>query len=60
MNPDNEEFTDDRLIACANAHTRQDAAGSAWTRCSPTSTTFCAGATQSDDVTVVMVRYNGV
>jgi hypothetical protein len=21
--------------------------------------TFCAGATQSDDVTVVMVRYNG-
>jgi phosphoserine phosphatase RsbU/P len=59
MNPENEEFTDDRLIACANAQrgkTPQEVMDALLADVQ----TFCAGATQSDDVTVVMVRYNGV
>jgi sigma-B regulation protein RsbU (phosphoserine phosphatase) len=58
MNPDNEEFTDDRLLACANAHrgqTPQEVLDALLADVHA----FCAGATQSDDVTVVMVRYNG-
>ena len=58
MNAESEEFTDDRLIACANAHLGE----------SPQQVldalladvhTFCAGEPQSDDVTAVLVRYNG-
>jgi sigma-B regulation protein RsbU (phosphoserine phosphatase) len=58
LDPAGEEFTDDRLLACARAHLGE----------SPQQVldalladvrTFCADATQSDDVTVVMVRYNG-
>jgi phosphoserine phosphatase RsbU/P len=58
MNQEGEEFTDDRLIACANAHLGE----------SPQQVLdalladvheFCDGATQSDDVTAVLVRYNG-
>jgi serine phosphatase RsbU (regulator of sigma subunit) len=58
LNPEGEEFTDDRLIACVNAQ-----------KGSPLRTvmnalltdvrTFCADAPQTDDVTVVLVRYNG-
>src|SRR5258705_11414758 len=58
MNPDNEEFTDDRLIACANAQrgkTPQEVMDALLADVQA----FCAGAMQSDDVTVVMVRYNG-
>jgi serine phosphatase RsbU (regulator of sigma subunit) len=58
MNPDNDEFTDDRLIACANAQrgkTPQEVMDALLADVH----TFCAGAMQSDDITVVMVRYNG-
>jgi phosphoserine phosphatase RsbU/P len=58
MNPDSEEFTDDRLLACANAH-RGEAPQQIMNALLADVQTFCAGATQSDDVTVVMVRYNG-
>jgi sigma-B regulation protein RsbU (phosphoserine phosphatase) len=58
MNPDSEEFTDDRLLACANAH-RGEAPQQIMNAVLADVQTFCAGATQSDDVTVVMVRYNG-
>jgi serine phosphatase RsbU (regulator of sigma subunit) len=58
MNPDSEEFTDDRLLACANAH-RGEPPQQIMTALLADVQTFCAGATQSDDVTVVMVRYNG-
>jgi sigma-B regulation protein RsbU (phosphoserine phosphatase) len=59
MNPDSEEFTDDRLLACANAH-RGEAPQQVLDALLADVQTFCAGATQSDDVTVVTVRYNGV
>jgi phosphoserine phosphatase RsbU/P len=58
LNPAGEEFTDDRLIACVSQHRTH----------SPQATldallaevrAFCADATQSDDVTAVLVRYNG-
>jgi sigma-B regulation protein RsbU (phosphoserine phosphatase) len=58
LNPAGEEFTDDRLLACVAAHNHL----------SPTDAlnavlgdvkTFCADATQSDDVTMVMVKYTG-
>src|SRR5262249_19269403 len=58
MNPENEESTDDRLLASAEKHSggtpRQmlDAVLA-------DVQAFCAGATPSDDVTVVAVRYNG-
>src|SRR5712692_3175731 len=58
MNPNSEEFTDDRLLACADAHrgrTPQEVLDALLAAVRA----FCAGATQSDDVTVVMVRYNG-
>jgi phosphoserine phosphatase RsbU/P len=58
MNPDAEEFTDDRLLACANAH-RGEAPQQVLDALLADVQAFCAGATQSDDVTVVMVRYNG-
>ena len=58
MNPDSEEFTDDRLLACANAH-RGEAPQQILDALLADVQAFCAGATQSDDVTVVMVRYNG-
>jgi phosphoserine phosphatase RsbU/P len=58
MNPQDEEFTDERLLACATAHrgkTPQEVLDALLADVQ----TFCAGATQSDDVTIVMVRYNG-
>ena len=59
MNPDNEEFTDERLLACANAH-RGQTPQQVLDALLQDVHAFCAGATQSDDVTVVMVRYNGM
>jgi len=59
MNSESEEFTDDRLIACANAHlgeTPQQVLDALLADVH----TFCAGEPQSDDVTAVLVRYNGV
>ena len=58
MNPDSEEFSDDRLIACANANkgkTPQQVLDALLADVQ----TFIAGANQSDDVTAVLVRYNG-
>ncbi len=58
MNSESEEFTDDRLIACANAHlgeTPQQVLDALLADVHA----FCAGEPQSDDVTAVLVRYNG-
>jgi phosphoserine phosphatase RsbU/P len=58
LNPEGEEFTDDRLIECVLAqksNTPQTALNSLLAEVRA----FCADATQSDDVTVVLVRYNG-
>jgi serine phosphatase RsbU (regulator of sigma subunit) len=59
MNSESEEFTDDRLIACANAHlgeTPQQVLDALLADVH----SFCAGEPQSDDVTAVLVRYNGI
>jgi sigma-B regulation protein RsbU (phosphoserine phosphatase) len=58
MNPSGDEFTDDRLIACAEAH-RGESPQQVLEALLADVHTFCEGATQSDDVTVVLVRYNG-
>jgi phosphoserine phosphatase RsbU/P len=58
MNPAGEEFTDDRLIACIN-RLRNASPEAALSALLADVKTFCADATQSDDVTVVLVRYNG-
>jgi serine phosphatase RsbU (regulator of sigma subunit) len=58
MNPDNEEFTDDRLLACAERH-RGKPPQQVLDALLADVQAFCAGAMQSDDITVVMVRYNG-
>jgi len=58
MNPAMDEFTDDRLLDCAIKHrgqTPQEVLDALLADVHE----FCAGATQSDDITVVMVRYNG-
>jgi sigma-B regulation protein RsbU (phosphoserine phosphatase) len=58
MNAEGEEFTDDRLIACANAH-RGESPQQVLDALLADVHTFCAGEPQSDDVTAVLVRYNG-
>jgi phosphoserine phosphatase RsbU/P len=58
MNPAMEEFTDDRLLACAETH-RGKTPQQVLDALLADVQAFCAGATQSDDVTVVMVRFNG-
>jgi len=58
MNAQDEEFTDDRLIACANAH-RGQAPQEVLDALLADVHAFCAGVAQSDDVTAVLVRYNG-
>jgi sigma-B regulation protein RsbU (phosphoserine phosphatase) len=58
MNPQGEEFTDDRLIACAEAH-RGESPQQVLDALLADVHAFCEGATQSDDVTAVLVRYNG-
>jgi sigma-B regulation protein RsbU (phosphoserine phosphatase) len=58
LDPAGEEYTDDRLLACARAHIGEDPQQVLDALLADVKT-FCADATQSDDVTVVMVRYNG-
>jgi len=58
MNADGEEFMDDRLIACVEAH-RQETPQQLLDALLADVKTFCRDATQSDDVTAVLVRYNG-
>src|SRR3954454_7862005 len=59
MNSESEEFTDDRLIACANAHF-QETPQQVLDALLKDVHAFCAGEPQSDDVTAVLVRYNGL
>ena len=58
MNPVMDEFTDDRLLDCAIKHRGQTPQAVLDALLADVHE-FCAGATQSDDITVVMVRYNG-
>jgi phosphoserine phosphatase RsbU/P len=58
MNAEGEEFTDDRLLACAEAH-RGESPQQVMEALLADVHAFCAGAPQGDDVTVVLVRYNG-
>src|SRR5262249_2765747 len=58
MNAEDEEFTDDRLIAGANAH-RGEPPHQVLDALLAEVHAFCAGVAQSDDVTAVLVRYNG-
>ena len=58
LDPSGEEFTDDRLLACARAHLGEHPQQVLDALLADVRA-FCADATQSDDVTVVMVRYNG-
>src|SRR5581483_4014506 len=58
LNPAGEEFTDDRLLAALHARSYATPAA-ALENVLAELKTFCADATQSDDVTVVMVKYTG-
>src|SRR5436190_18776125 len=58
LNPAGEEFTDDRLIASIQTH-RQKPLAQLVDSVLGDVRAFCAGATQSDDITRVMVRFNG-
>ena len=58
LNPAGEEFTDDRLIASIQAH-REKPLAQLVDAVLGDVRAFCAGATQSDDITLVMVRFNG-
>ena len=58
LNPEGEEFTDDRLLACAEAH-RGKSPQDVLDALLADVRAFCADEPQTDDVTVVMVRYNG-
>jgi sigma-B regulation protein RsbU (phosphoserine phosphatase) len=58
LNPAGEEFTDDRLLASVEAHkhrTPQELLDALMADVR----LFCADANQSDDMTIVMVRYDG-
>ena len=58
MNAAGEEFTDDRLLACIEKH-RDRSPQAALDAVLAEVRAFCGDATQSDDVTIVLVRYNG-
>ncbi len=58
MNLDGDEFTDDRLIACVTAH-REKPPQEVLDLLLADVRAFCGEAQQSDDVTAVLVRYNG-
>ena len=58
MNPAGEEFTDDRLLACLEAH-RGAAPGALVPALLADVHAFCGDTAQGDDVTVVTVRYDG-
>jgi len=58
LNPAGEEFCDERLVASIQTHLGKplkDLVEAVLTDVRA----FCAGATQSDDITIVMVRFNG-
>ena len=58
LNPEGEEFMDERLIASVEAH-RGEAPQQVLDALLTDVRTFCAGADQNDDVTAVLVKYNG-
>ena len=58
MNSAGEEFTDDRLLACIDKH-REGTPQAALDAVLAEVRAFCGDATQSDDITIVLVRYNG-
>src|SRR5262245_26813349 len=58
LDPAGEEYTDDRLVACARAHVGESPQQMLNALLADVKA-FCSDATQSDDVTVVMVKYNG-
>src|SRR5580765_8031011 len=58
LNPAGEEFCDERLIASVHAHRDKPLAQLVDSVLGDVRA-FCAGATQSDDITLVMVRFNG-
>ena len=58
LNEGGEEFGDDRLLACVEAH-RKEAPETILDRLLKDVRAFCGDAPQSDDVTLVMVRYDG-
>ena len=58
LDPAGEEYTDDRLVALARAHAGESPQQMLNALLADVKA-FCADATQSDDVTAVMVRYNG-
>jgi serine phosphatase RsbU (regulator of sigma subunit) len=58
MNPAGDEFTDERLLACVKAH-QHESPDDVMNALLADVKAFCADAPQTDDVTVVMVRYKG-
>src|SRR5436309_1104597 len=58
LNPAGEEFTDERLVEFVNGQ-RGSPPQDVLTALLAEVKSFCADATQSDDVTAVMVRFNG-
>jgi serine phosphatase RsbU (regulator of sigma subunit) len=58
LNPAGDEFTDDRLIASVTRH-RNATPQAALAAVLADVRAFCADATQSDDVTILLVRYSG-
>jgi sigma-B regulation protein RsbU (phosphoserine phosphatase) len=57
MNDKEEEFTDERLLACVDEH-RTRSPQEILDALLAAVRAFCGDATQSDDVTIVMVRYD--
>jgi serine phosphatase RsbU (regulator of sigma subunit) len=58
LNPQGEEFSDERLLACARAHMKETPQA-VMSAVLADVRSFSADATQSDDVTLLLVRYNG-
>jgi len=58
LNEAGEEFTDDRLLACVNTH-RSGTPQAILDALLQEMRAFCGNAPQSDDVTIVMIRYEG-
>jgi len=58
LNEAGDEFTDERMLACINANRTKDLQEMVDALLSDVRA-FCGNATQSDDVTIVMVRYDG-
>jgi sigma-B regulation protein RsbU (phosphoserine phosphatase) len=58
MNEEAEEFTDERLLACVDRH-RAKSPQEILDALLADVRAFCGEATQNDDVTIVMVRYDG-